>query len=190
MSKLKLKLILFLIFTTIGLIVGFFFSQLIDLALSRTFENLGQLSPILIFKSLVSSSRHRLLLFAIDLIIVSLIAVVVLLSKKQSYESDINSITEILKTPIAVGQGQHGTARWLRKQEQQKAFSIYRLDKDDETTNKMIDAGEKDIKELVDYQEKQKKKAIADKQKPDNTGETPPPEIPKVEENETEEVQQ
>ena len=62
-----------------------------------------------------------------------------------------------IHTPVSIGQGQHGTARWLRKSERHKAFNIYYLDKCDHVFADLLEAGECDIKEVDAYQESPEK---------------------------------
>ena len=44
-------------------------------------------------------------------------------------QSDVERITNNIVTPKAVGQGQHGTSRWLTDKEFKKAFKYIEIDK-------------------------------------------------------------
>lgn len=46
---------------------------------------------------------------------------------KNSYESEIEKITDKIKTPKAIGQGQYGTARWQTNKEFEKNFKCNKL---------------------------------------------------------------
>lgn len=155
--RLKVKLIVFLFLTTAGLIAGFFFSGLLNLALSGSFREASQLMPNEILKSLAENERHRMLLLCTELIIISGMSVIFLMNKRETYESDVSAITETIETPIAIGQGQHGSARWLKKPEQRKTFSMYRMDKDGKIFSALLEAGAKDRKDVKKYEEAQAK---------------------------------
>lgn len=47
----------------------------------------------------------------------------VLITDRQHYRSDLEIITDKIKTPARSGELQHGSAKWLTKDEQEKAFS-------------------------------------------------------------------
>lgn len=52
---------------------------------------------------------------------------VFVLDHKKSYASEVMEITPDIHTPVPAGQGQHGTARWLKKEEFDKTFEHYTL---------------------------------------------------------------
>jgi type IV secretion system protein VirD4 len=60
-------------------------------------------------------------------VIVAGIAALLLMSRRETFESDTTAVAGELQTPVAIGQGQHGTARWLKRDERRKAFAVYRL---------------------------------------------------------------
>ena len=53
---------------------------------------------------------------------------VLFIKKENIYESELINVTDKIKTPIAVGQGQYGTARWMTNAEFQEAFNKNILD--------------------------------------------------------------
>ena len=70
-------------------------------------------------------NNQLLLLFSLVYLLVE-VAIIMLFGygSKSVFQSEVNSITDKLKTPQVMGQGQHGTARWLTKKEFEKAFKI------------------------------------------------------------------
>ncbi len=158
MSRIKAKIILFAVLAVVGLIVGFFFSGLINLALTSSFESISDLEPNVIINSILTSDRHRLLFFCVELFVIAGISVLLLMNKRESFESEVTNITETIPTPIAVGQGQHGTARWLKKDEKSKVFSVYRYDRGDPIINALVAAGLEDRKEVELYAAEQAKR--------------------------------
>lgn len=50
------------------------------------------------------------------------------LQNKYAYYSDLLKVTDDIETPVPVGQFQHGSARWLKEREYDKAFGSFLLD--------------------------------------------------------------
>ena len=75
--------------------------------------------------------RHtRFIFFGISVLIVVAILFFSMGGKKSThYESEMVEITDAIKTPIAVGQSQHGSARWQTEAQIDKTFASYTLDR-------------------------------------------------------------
>jgi len=150
MTKTRAKIILFVILSVIGLIIGFFFSGYINLILSGgNIDDIAALHPAIIMTSLTENERHRMLTLCVELVIVAGIAALMLMSRKENFESDTSAIAGSIKTPVAIGQGQHGTARWLKKAERKQAFALYRLNAKDPIFAAIIEAGARDREEVM-----------------------------------------
>ena len=65
----------------------------------------------------------------------------VLPDQHEAYESDLDTITPEIQTPRAVGQYQHGSARWMTDSEKDKAFDSYILDPHNPTIRQLLDTG-------------------------------------------------
>jgi len=111
----------------------------------------------------MSNERHRLLTLCIELVIVAGIAALMLMSRKKTYESDTSAIAGSIQTPVAIGQGQHGTARWMQRSERQKAFAVYRLDESETQFAALLKAGAQDRKEVQANKDEKGTENIADK---------------------------
>ena len=72
---------------------------------------------------------------------VSVLAVMFFLTNMRPYESDLDTITPEIQTPRAVGQYQHGSARWMTDSEKDKAFDSYILDPHTPTIRQLLDTG-------------------------------------------------
>ena len=155
MNKTKLKITLFIFLSAIGLIVGFFFAGYINLLLSGgNIDDITSLRPALIVSSLAANERHRMLTLCVELVIVAGIAALVLMSRRETFESDTTAVAgSSIQTPVAIGQGQHGTARWLKKSEQLKAFAVYQLDGSELNFAALFEAGARDKKEVTKFDE-------------------------------------
>jgi len=53
----------------------------------------------------------------------------------------LNTVTPDIQTPAAVGQYQHGLAKWLSEKEKDKAFESFVLDPDDELIKGLLQSG-------------------------------------------------
>jgi type IV secretion system protein VirD4 len=178
-TKTKLKITLFLFLSVIGLIIGFFFAGYVNLLLSGgNIDDISTLRPTVIMASIAENERHRMLTLCVEILIVAGIAALMLMSRRETFESDTSAIAGTINTPVALGQGQHGTARWLKKSERQKAFAAYRLDVSERKFAALLDAGALDRKEV---------KAHGDKNSGSDTAaaDTKTAELVKAPENET-----
>lgn len=73
-----------------------------------------------------------LLFFLIYMFIETVIIALFSIGNKYIFESEVVNITDKLKTPEIAGQGQHGTARWLKEKEFEKSFKHNVLEDDTE----------------------------------------------------------
>ena len=72
---------------------------------------------------------------------VCVLAVMFFLTNMRPYESDLDTITPEIRTPKAVGQYQHGSARWMSDAEKGKAFDSFTLDPDDPAIRELLKTG-------------------------------------------------
>jgi type IV secretion system protein VirD4 len=152
MKKTRMKIILFVFLSVIGLIIGFFFAGYINLLLSGgNMDDISALRPAVIMASLADDGRHRLLTLCVCFVIVAGIAALLLMSRRDTFESDTSAVAGSISTPVAIGQGQHGTARWLKPAERRKAFTVYGLEPSDPIFAALLEAGARDRKEIDDH---------------------------------------
>ncbi len=78
----------------------------------------------------IVNDKFLLLLFMIFMLFEVLIIAMLTISKN-TFHSELDSITNNIKTPKSVGQGQHGTARWQTQKEFQKNFKCNEFPKKD-----------------------------------------------------------
>ena len=79
------------------------------------------------FSEIVVNKQLLLLFFLVYLLIEVLIIMLFGFNSKNVFQSNTVNITDKLRTPEIMGQGQHGTARWLTKKEFRKAFKCNAL---------------------------------------------------------------
>jgi hypothetical protein len=68
-------------------------------------------------------------------------AVFFLTTNTRPYQSCLNTVTPDIQTPAAVGQYQHGSAKWLTDKEKDKAFESFVLDPDDGQIAELLRSG-------------------------------------------------
>lgn len=87
------------------------------------------------FSQIVVDKQLLLLFFLVYLLVEVIIIMLFGFESKNVFQSGTISITDKLKTPEIMGQGQHGTARWLTKKEFRNAFKCNTLSDSDNTFN-------------------------------------------------------
>ncbi|MDR1330370.1 MAG: hypothetical protein LBK23_12295 [Oscillospiraceae bacterium] len=154
MKKTKMKILLFIFLSAIGAVIGVFFAGYINLLLlGGNADDISALRPTALIESLAADERHRLLTLCVCFVIVSGIAALMLTSRRETFESDTSAVAGSIQTPVAIGQGQHGTARWLRPAERKKAFALYRLGENEKIFAALLEAGARDRKEIDEHYE-------------------------------------
>lgn len=152
--KTKAKLLVCGLLFLSGAVLNVFFSATIHGLLTGEITRLTLLPVWECLRSLFSSHRHLMLYLCLQGF-VSVLAVMFFLTNMRPYESDLDTITPEIQTPKAVGQFQHGSARWMTDSEKDKAFDSYILDPHDPITRKLLETGYDGLEFL-----KQNKEAI------------------------------
>ena len=122
--KTKPKLMVCALIFVSGAILNLFFSTAVHGLLTREITRLSLLPIGDCLASLFSNRQHMMFL-----------------TNMRPYESDLDTITPEIQTPRAVGQYQHGSARWMTDSEKDKAFDSYILDPHNPTIRQLLDTG-------------------------------------------------
>ncbi|ADL52060.1 VirD4-like conjugal transfer protein, CD1115 family [Clostridium cellulovorans] len=149
MKKLKQKLLLVLFLIIVGSIFNIYFSTNLHLLLSRQSTRLSIPETKYCIESMVSSKQHLMLFLCLNSLIVILV-VLLMMTNNKPYESRLISITPDISTPVAVGQKQFGSARWLTEKEKEEAFESFILDEEDPLIKYLIEHGQDDLKEDIE----------------------------------------
>jgi type IV secretion system protein VirD4 len=125
-------------------LVGSFGSVFISTALHNILS--GETSTLAIagFSECISSitaSRQHLMLFLCFSGFMLVLAAVFFLTNMRPYQSHLNTVTPDIQTPAAVGQYQHGSAKWLTEKEKDKAFESFILDPNDPQIKELLRSG-------------------------------------------------
>lgn len=124
MSKKKLYPYLFL--GLVGSIAALYLVALLDSKLLR--KELISKNIIYMIKY-VASSDNAWKLFLILLVAIAMFIIVTILQDSKDYQSKQIVVTPKISTPAPAGQGQCGTAKWLDKNQYDKLFDNFVLDK-------------------------------------------------------------
>ena len=77
--------------------------------------------------STIVANEKFLPLFFLMFSLFEVLIFAMLVINKNSFYSELDSITDKIKTPKSIGQGQHGTARWQTQKEFEKNFKCNKL---------------------------------------------------------------
>ena len=153
--KTRPKLMICSLIFLIGGFVNLFFSAAIHGLLSRQMTVLKLLPVGQCLVGLFSSKQHFLLYLCLQGFIL-ILSVMFFLTNLRPYQSDLTEITPDIKTPVAVGQYQHGSARWLKNAEKDKAFESFVLNPHNKVIKPLIIGGYDNIEFLKTEKEKGK----------------------------------
>jgi len=126
------KIIAFLLLLIVSIPICMYLSNMLHLALSGEIVNIGNIEFKSVMQSLFENNKHLKLYILLQTLFLLFDVFVTFMQKENMYESELGNITNTIKTPVTVGQGQHGTARWLKESEYEKVFdkNIYDSSKD------------------------------------------------------------
>lgn len=126
--KTKAKLIICSLIFTIGGLTNIFFTTSVHSVLSGQSTVLQLFSAMECLRSMANSKQHLMLFLCFQGLVV-VMAVMFFFTNLRPYQSNLVEITPDIKTPVSVGQYQHGSARWLKDEEKDKVFDSFVLDK-------------------------------------------------------------
>ena len=138
--KTKPKLIICSLIFIIGGILNVFFSMALHNILTGQMRTLAFTGFAECIGSMTANRQH-LLLFLCSQGFVLILSMVFFLTNMRPYQSHLNTVTPDIQTPAAVGQYQHGSAKWLSEKEKDKAFESFVLDPDDKFIKGFIQSG-------------------------------------------------
>ena len=144
--KTKPKLMICILIFLGGGVLNLFFSAALHGLLSGQDTFLTLLPVADCLKSLVTEKRHFLLFLCIQGFFL-ILAILFFTTNLHPYQSELDEITPDIRTPRAVGQYQHGSARWLTDAEKDKVFSSFVLNPHDRTMKALLDSGYDDLEE-------------------------------------------
>jgi len=138
--KTKPKLIMCAVIFLTGSVINVFFSTALHNILSKQINALAFTGFFECIGSMASSRQHLILFLCLSGFSLVL-SMVFFLTNMRPYQSHLRTVTPDIQTPAAVGQYQHGSAKWLTDKEKDKVFESFILDPDDEKIQKLLRSG-------------------------------------------------
>jgi type IV secretion system protein VirD4 len=138
--KTKPKLIICAMIFVIGSFAGVFISTALHNILSGQMKTLAFTGFSQCIGSMAASKNHLMLFLCLSGFML-ILSGVFFLTNMRPYQSHLNTVTPDIQTPAAVGQYQHGSAKWLTDKEKNKAFESFVLDPDDEQIRELLRSG-------------------------------------------------
>lgn len=122
------KIIMFIILILVTIPICLYISGIIHFSLTNQFTTISELSFNMVFQSVIKDKQHLKIFAMLQFLITLFLFLTVFITKENIYASGVMHITNKIKTPIAVGQCQYGSSRWLKKSEFVKVFNKNVLD--------------------------------------------------------------
>lgn len=128
-----------------SIVMNLYLAPALHLFISKQWEGVHQISISNGIHLIASEDKARMLFFALQAICAILVGMILLSRKGRVFESEMADITDKIRTPVAAGQRQHGSAQWLPKAEFGKAFASYTIDPDNPFIKGLMQAGKEDL---------------------------------------------
>ncbi len=135
------KMIAFLLLLIVSIPICMYLSNMIHLGLSGEIINIANINLKSVIQSLFENEQHFKLYLLLQILFMLFSVFVTFMQKENMFESELGSITNTIKTPVTVGQGQHGTARWLKESEYEKVFDKNTYDASKDMKNQDFKSG-------------------------------------------------
>ena len=135
------RLSIFIILIIITIPICMYISTIIHFSLNGIFTTISDINFTTVINSIFSNEQHFKVYFLLQFLFAIFLILVTYFQKDNIFESKLGNITDKIKTPFIVGQGQHGTARWLKPKEFCKVFSRKVLDPNFDIAEQHFDSG-------------------------------------------------
>lgn len=137
----KEKLPIFIILITLGTLLNLFFTAALHRMLSRQCNKLELITLSQCISRLFSERRQLYLFLAFEGFLVVL-CILFWIQNNRPYQSRLVRVAGDIYTPAAVGQYQHGSSKWLRKEEWNKIFQTQVIDPQNPLIKMLIVTGQ------------------------------------------------
>lgn len=142
----KTKIVVSIMLSLLNLIGSIYFSLFLNFIMAKQYIDIKQIKFINSIHNMTLDKKH-LILFLCTFFMIEMLILLLIIARTNnvSYESPIKSITNKIKTPVASGQKQHGSAEWLEKNMFDKVFKSYVINPKDKNIKELIDKGYDDL---------------------------------------------
>ena len=121
------KIIIAVLIILLSVPLSIVLSSMLHIFLSNKIMDFTMLNSEYIFNYLIVNNQY-LKLYAVVQSAFVVITILLILQNKDVYASRLDKVTDTIKTPVAVGQYQHGSSRWLTEKERRRYFAVNKLD--------------------------------------------------------------
>lgn len=148
--KIKSKIIFSSFLFLLGAVFNVFLSAALHIMFSEKSMSIEFGSFLKSLKTITSNEQCGALFLCIQGFVL-LFCVVLVITTNKPYRSKQMSITESIKIPVAAGQGQNGTARFMTDDEKTKNFNVLNVNKNDAAVQRILKQGSEIYKEAEAY---------------------------------------
>ena len=141
MKKLRVKIFMLCVAMLTGGVASVFLSSIIHFQMRRITLTPDSLKPAHCLQSIASDRQHLALFLCLCGVFLLLSVLLMVSNISGKYESDMKQITPNIKTPVAAGQRQNGSAQWLAKSKIKEAFAIVKTGWENPTIKELMDHG-------------------------------------------------
>ncbi len=122
-----------------------------DFFFSRQLDRLT-MNPLDGWTAVISNAKVLRFYLLLNALVALVLGAILLTGNSLDYRSKMWEVTPDIRTPCADGQGQFGTAKWLKPEAIAKFYGIWRSPGKAEAFLELMEAGECDRKEIQDAQ--------------------------------------
>lgn len=122
------KLIIFIILVLLTIPICLYIAGIVHFVITNQFTSISNMKFNIILDSVINDKQCQKLYFLTQALITLFLLFIAFIQKENIYASSLVNITDNIRTPVVVGQGQYGTARWLKSKEFETTFKKNVLD--------------------------------------------------------------
>nr|WP_302020129.1 type IV secretory system conjugative DNA transfer family protein [uncultured Acetatifactor sp.] len=138
--KKKEKLILSAILLAVGTVLNLFFTAALHGLMSGQYDTLTLVPFLRCLTGLLTERQQSLLFLSFEGFLV-LCCVLFWAQNSRTYQSELVKVAGDIYTPAPSGQYQHGSSRWLKKEERDEVFEVQIIDPQNEVIRMLLDTG-------------------------------------------------
>lgn len=142
--KTRTKIILTAVIFIIGSTISLFFTATMSEILSKETTTLRFIPPGECIAKMAADRKSLLLFLCLDGFFLML-CILIMTANTKPYRSTLVTVTPDIRIPAAVGQYQHGSAKFLNDKEKEKAFDSFVLDPYQKQIKRLIKTGYEDL---------------------------------------------
>lgn len=129
------KLIIFAVLLLLTIPICLYIASIWHFTITNQFTSINDMKINIVLDSVINNKQCQKLYFLTQALITLFLLFITFIQKENIYASKLGNITDNIRTPFVVGQGQYGTARWLQPKEFETTFKKNILDSEKELNN-------------------------------------------------------